>query len=79
MKFIDILKGLVEVLQLFVALLDTPGGQMLALAGMMGMGGLLMHNGIVEGGSILTGAFGALLGYITRGRANKDTTSEGAK
>lgn len=79
MRFIEGLKGLVEVLQLLVALLDTPGGQILVMAGMMGTGGMLLHSGVMEGGSILTGAFGALLGFITRGRLGKDHTTEGAK
>lgn len=75
MKLIVFLKGLVEVVGLFLSLLDTPGGQMMALGGLMGVGGVLMHSGVMEGGSILTGAFGALLGYITRGRSHKDETS----
>lgn len=75
-KVIAFLKGLVEVLTLLVSLIDTPGGHMMTMAALMGAGGWLLHSGIMEGGSIFTGAFGALLGYITRGRANAATTTE---
>lgn len=75
MKFAEFLKALIQVWGFFLDTLDSPGGHIMVFAGLMGVGGMLLHSGVMEGGSILTGAFGALLGTLTRGRSNKDNTS----
>lgn len=68
----------IEIWSAFLHSLDSPGGFFVVCAGLMATGGWLLHSGVAEGGGILTGAAGAVLGAANASRKQLAST-EGVK